>query len=446
MFLRRFAFYCAVVLAPFALITGCSSSHAGLPVMPAMQNNSSGSSHTTAHWVRPKDLSGFPIDIIAQAVDVGAWGIDIQGYGVALNGSGSQACAAPGSTTASCHALYRSDITPNPASNPGLIPGFHPSDLQNMYNLTGASGGQNQTVAIIVAYQHDPESDINTYRTAFGIPPCTQYNGCLQVINLGSPCDFGDATCFQSQLNWGVEARLDAEMVSAVCPNCHIMIVDAPDNGLTNLGNAVQYAASHGATVISNSYSVPETSAMASYAGYWNTPGIPNIAGAGDQGYGPGFPASLSTVIAVGGTSVINQSGTWTSKVWAATGSGCSSFVSKPSYQTDTGCSMRTVNDVAALADPATGVAAFVSYIGGWTVFGGTSVSAPLVASMYALAGNGSSINNAASLYANASSFTQVLPEPNGVCSIVYLCDDVGVGPGYTGPSGVGTPSGLTGF
>ncbi|MGH7327779.1 MAG: peptidase S8, partial [Polyangiaceae bacterium] len=110
------------------------------------------------------------------------------------------------------------------------------------------------------------------------------------------------------------------------------------------------------------------------------------------------------------------------------------------------GCSMRTVNDVAALADPATGVAAYVSYAGGWNVFGGTSVSAPLVAAMYALAGNGSSINNAASLYANASSFTQVLPMPNGVCSIVYLCDDVGVSAGYTGPSGVGTPSGLTGF
>jgi hypothetical protein len=447
MFLRRFAFYCAVVLAPFALITGCSSSHAGLPVTPAMQNNSSGSSHTTAHWVRPKDLLGFPIDIVAVPIEASAWGVDIVGYGVALQGGG-QACPRPSTTSASCHALYRNDITPNPSSLPSLIPGYHPSDLQNMYNLSGVSGsaGQNQTVAIVVAYQHSPQSDINTYRAAFGIPSCSQSNGCLQVVNLGPPCNWGDTTCQQNQSAWGIEARLDAEMVSALCANCHIMIVGAVDSGLTNLGNAVQYAASHGATVISNSYSVPEASSMASYASYWNTPGIPDVAGAGDQGYGPGFPASLSTVIAVGGTSVINQGGTWTSKVWAGTGSGCSSFVAKPGYQTDTGCSTRTVNDVAALADPATGVAGFVSYIGGWTVFGGTSVSAPLVAAMYALAANGSSINNAASLYANAPSFAQVLPEPNGVCSIAYLCDDVGVGAGYTGPSGVGTPSGLNGF
>ena len=113
---------------------------------------------------------------------------------------------------------------------------------------------------------------------------------------------------------------------------------------------------------------------------------------------------------------------------------------------TDTGCSMRTVNDIAVVADPATGVAAYVSYIGGWTVFGGTSVSAPLVASMYALAGNGSSINNASSLYANAASFNQVLAVPNGTCTIGYLCDNPANPSGYNAPSGNGTPLGLAGF
>ena len=437
MLLRRLAFYCAVALAPFALITsGCSSSHAGLPGVPSTQ-----SSTHAKHVARPKDILAWPIDISAIPIDLTAFGVDVLAWGVT-------ACSNGSSTSASCHAQYRADVSP---STFGPVGGLQPADLQSAYGVTGSASsmGGNQTVAVIIAYARNAtmlSNDINQYRSQFGLGSCTPSNGCLQVVNMGQPCSLWSLSCLQAEQNWGIEARLDSEIVSAICPSCHIMIVAAADNGLTNLGNAVQYAASHGATVISNSFSVPETSSMSAYTSYWNTPGVPNVVGAGDNGYGPGFPATSPNVIAVGGTSLIKLGGTWQSKVWAGTGSGCSAFVAKPSWQTDSGCANRTVNDVSAVADPATGVAGYVSFLGGWNVFGGTSVSAPIIAGMYALAGNGSQVNNASSLYANASSFGQVVAMPNGNCTVLYLCDDPGVMPGYTGPSGVGTPVGLTGF
>jgi subtilase family serine protease len=441
MFLRRLVSVCAAGLVSFAFLSGCSSSRAGMPLVPTQ--SVSGSQVGTKHWVRPKSELAFPIDILAFNIDILGLPIDWLAYSIA-------ACGQASGTSAACHVQYRSDITPNPGSNPGSIPGYHPSDLQSAYGVTAASSsqGRGQTVAIVVAYQHSAwavANDLNTYRTAFGLPPCNVSNGCLKTANLGQPCWF-NSTCLQAQQAWAIEARIDAEVVSAICPNCNLLIVGAADNGLTNLGQAVQYAAQHGATVISNSYSVPEASGMSSYASYWNTPGVPNVVGAGDQGYGPGFPASAPNVIAVGGTSMINLNGSWVSKVWGGTGSGCSSFAPKPSWQTDSGCPMRTVNDVSAVADPATGVTAYVSAVGGWTVFGGTSISAPIVAAMYALAGNAGSISNASSLYANAASFAQVLPEPNGTCSVGYLCDNPANASGYNAPSGVGTPAGLAGF
>ena len=53
-----------------------------------------------------------------------------------------------------------------------------------------------------------------------------------------------------------------------------------------------------------------------------------------------------------------------------------------------TGCARRAVADVSAVADPNTGVAVYQTYgASGWDVYGGTSVSSPIIASVYALAG-----------------------------------------------------------
>jgi subtilase family serine protease len=112
---------------------------------------------------------------------------------------------------------------------------------------------------------------------------------------------------------------------------------------------------------------------------------------AAPYGYGVEFPASSQYVTAVGGTSLNRDSSArgWSETVWSGSGSGCSAYVSKPSWQTDGGCSRRTVADVSAVADPYTGVAVYDTFrTSGWLVFGGTSVASPIVAGVYALAGN----------------------------------------------------------
>src|SRR5262245_49437980 len=157
-------------------------------------------------------------------------------------------------------------------------------------------------------------------------------------------------------------------MVSAICPNCKILLVEANSNLYSDLGAAVNLAASWpGVVAISNSYGGSESSSDPVFCGqYFNHPGIAITASSGDGGYGVESPASCANVTAVGGTSLSRSVATsrgWTEVVWgsasppAGGGSGCSAFEPKPAYQTDPGCSRRTVADVSAVADPRTGVA-----------------------------------------------------------------------------------------
>jgi subtilase family serine protease len=175
----------------------------------------------------------------------------------------------------------------------------------------------------------------------------------------------------------------------------------------------------------------------------------------GDNGWGVEMPAAYNTVTAVGGTHLLlNANGTRSSEtVWNGAGSGCSAYVAKPSWQHDAGCSRRTVADVSAVADPATGVAVYDSFgsSGGanWLVFGGTSVAAPLIGGVYGLTGSSTAGIPASLAYANAGSLFDVTSGSNGRCvhgknGSPYLCNGV---VGYDGPSGLGTPNGsLTPF
>src|SRR5262249_32276168 len=185
----------------------------------------------------------------------------------------------------------------------------------------------------------------------------------------------------------------------------------------------------------------------------YNHPGIAVTVSSGDNGYGVEFPAASRYVTAVGGTSLTRAANTrgWNETVWNGAGSGCSQYISKPSWQTDSGCSRRTVADVSAVADPGTGVAVYDTYGtgGGWLVFGGTSVSAPIIAGVYALAGNTGSITYGSYSYSHTSSLFDITSGHNGSCgrgkrsSGAYLCTGV---PGYDGPTGNGAPNGISGF
>ncbi|GHO59380.1 S53 family peptidase [Ktedonobacter robiniae] len=344
---------------------------------------------------------------------------------------------------AQCNAIQidanTSGVKPN-ASSPS---GYNPADLQSAYKLPSASAGSGQTVAIVDAYD-DPnaESDLAVYRSKFGLPACTTANGCFRKVN-----QTGGTSYPRANSGWAEEISLDLDMVSAICPNCHILLVEAKSSSFANLGTAVNTAISLGANTVSNSYGGSESSGESSYASYYNHPGHIITASSGDSGYGAQVPAAYNTVVAVGGTSLSKSSNSrgWTETAWNGAGSGCSAYISKPSWQKDTGCSRRTIADVSAVADPNTGVSVYDTYgnVGGWLVFGGTSVSSPIIASVYALAGNASSVNAASSLYSHTGNLFDVTSGSNGSCGGSYLCT---AGTGYDGPTGLGTPNGTGAF
>ncbi|GAB2731017.1 putative Ig domain-containing protein [Kitasatospora kifunensis] len=348
-----------------------------------------------------------------------------------------------------CLALARTDVAEPHAISPNAAPsGFGPSDLDSAYNLPTAAGS-GETVGIVDA-QDDPnaESDLATYRSTYGLPACTTANGCFKKIdeNGGTNYPTGDT-------GWAGEISLDLDMVSAVCPNCHILLVEATSANMSDLGTAVNQAVAQGAKFVSNSYGGSEDSTdTTSDTQYFDHPGVAITVSAGDGGYGAEYPASSQYVTAVGGTSLTKDSSArgWSESVWntsstEGTGSGCSAYDPKPSWQTDSGCSNRTVADVSAVADPATGVAVYQTYGGtGWAVYGGTSASSPIIASVYALAGTPAANTDPASYpYAHTSALNDVTSGNNGTCSPTYLCT---AGPGYDGPTGWGTPNGTAAF
>jgi Fibronectin type III domain len=332
---------------------------------------------------------------------------------------------------------------------------YDPSYLQSAYNVASAAaadgGGAGQIVAIVDAYS-DPNiaSDLAYYRSFFGLPACP--NG--TVSRATASCVFeqvsqsgGSVSGVPQNSSWGVEISLDVEMVSAICPKCQILLVEANSASYGNLGTAVNEAVSLGANAVSNSYGGGESSSENSYSlSYYSHPGVAVTASSGDNGYGVEFPAASPTVTAVGGTSLtqLTNGGTrnGSETAWSGAGAGCSQYEPKPSWQTDTGCSKRTVADVSAVADPNTGVWVYDTYgNSGWAIYGGTSVASPIIASFYALAGNapGSSGTPASYAYSSAGSLYNVTSGSDGTCSPSYLCT---AGAGYNGPTGLGTPGG----
>lgn len=350
-----------------------------------------------------------------------------------------------------CHALARTDVAQHPSLAPGLVPsGYGPADLQSAYALPAAAGA-GSTVAIIDAYD-DPnaESDLAAYRAQYGLPACTTANGCFRKVDQNGGTSYPTADS-----GWAGEISLDVDMVSAVCPQCHILLVEAAQPSMEDLGAAVNRAVSMGAKFVSNSYGGGEDSTdPASDASYFNHPGVAITVSSGDSGYGVEYPAASQYVTAVGGTSLSRAGGTtrgWSESVWGSSsggngaGSGCSAYTAKPSWQTDTGCGKRTVADVSAVADPATGLAVYDSYqASGWNVYGGTSASAPIIASVYALAGAPAAGSTPSSFpYAHTGSLNDVTSGANGSCGSSYLCTAKS---GYDGPTGLGTPQGTAAF
>jgi subtilase family serine protease len=359
--------------------------------------------------------------------------------------AGHATCLAIVDTTAAGAPLTRAA-----AAADDLYP-YQAAELESAYRLPSSLLGERQTVAVVDAY-NDPlaAADLSVYRQVNHLPPCTTASGCFAKVN-----QEGQAAHYPAANGgWAQEESLDLDMVSAACPNCKIILVEASNSDNANLFAAEDEAAALGADAISNSWGETEYPGEAGACDhYFSHPGAAITAAAGDNGFGAEFPATCASVISVGGTTLYqahNRRG-WTETVWndlssgdGATGSGCSLFIAKPAWQHDRLCGMRTDNDTAAVADPFTPVAVYDSYdFIGWSAFGGTSVSTQLIAGVYALAGNTAAITPGPYLYAHHAHLFHVTSGSNGDCGGSYLCTAV---KGYNGPTGWGTPDGIGAF
>jgi Subtilase family/IPT/TIG domain len=392
-------------------------------------------------------------------------------------------CGTPAPLTATCTALRlvspSGEALPSGEASPaGEVTsppsGFlTPSRLHAAYSVPSESkASAKETVAVIDAFD-DPtaEADLRVYDEQFGLAPCTSANGCFRKVN-----QEGDASPLPPvQGEWAGEISIDVQMVHAICESCRVLLVEANNGELAELAEALDTAVSLGAKVVSNSYASPEEPAFAGFyeelaADSYERPGVVVAASSGDCGYlnvdcpkeqaTADFPADVPSVVSVGGTTLREEGGTWTSTVWDESGGGCSQVFAAPAWQratsgfAATGCGAdRSVADVAADGDPSTGVDIYDSTPEGngeptgWAAFGGTSVATPIVASEFALAGGAQGATQpAATLYAHAgeaSAFYDVVSGANGSCGQASSCQAT---VGFDGPSGLGSPLGLGAF
>jgi hypothetical protein len=347
----------------------------------------------------------------------------------------------------------------------GELGGYDPADLTSAYTIPSGTEGA-QTVAVVDAFGYpNAEADLATYRSRYGLPACTKANGCFKKVN-----EKGEEANYPGEnANWQGESALDLDMVSAACPECHIILMEASTELTPQLPAAVNEAVALGANEVSNSYGLPElyepwcgTTRCEPYNAAYQHPGVEIFASAGDQGYmdtywkakyglayQTNFPASVPGVIAVGGTALFHKEGGtrgWSEAVWdetgrqIGTGAGCTVAQAKPAWQTDLGCAHRTVSDLAADAAVETGVSVRIN--GAWQIYGGTSVSSPLMAGIAAHASATVRAEGAAWFYSHPSAFHDVTSgfagfEAGECTPNLYLCNGE---IGYDGPTGLGTP------
>lgn len=416
----------------------------------------------------------------------------------ATRGDHAPACGTPAVGHASCGAIELLNPSqnwhpgPNAAaplkrSNGGTTTtttapsGYYPADLQSAYNLAGALNSMTKpggaTIVVVDAY-NDPyaATDLATYRSTMSaatdpstkltgtfIPPLCSSTVTSNCVHFTQVNQSGGTRLPKGNTGWGEEISLDLDMISAICPDCNITLVEASSSSFSNLDAAVAYAKSLHPAAVTNSYGGSEFSSETSYNSdysYSSSGGQTAVTAAtGDSGYGVEFPAAAPNLTAVGGTS-LTYTGTgsslvWNQTVWSGAGAGCSTYEAMPTWQATTAfylssvCANRQVGDVSAVADPNTGVAVYDTYgEPGWMVFGGTSVSTQIIGAMYGLAaGAGVEQPSPAGLY-QGTGVVAVTSGSDGSCGSTYLCQ-AGTGQlssGYAGPVGVGVPDGIGAF
>jgi subtilase family serine protease len=329
-----------------------------------------------------------------------------------------------------------------------LPSGLTPSQVSGAYGLnavnfqvnnqTTRGDGTGQTIAIVDAY-HDPNlaSDLATFDQTYGLPAAQV----SQVYASGTPTDSG----------WSGEEALDVEWAHAMAPNAKIVVVEARSSSLTDLMSAVDTARNTaGVSVVSMSWGTGEFAGETAYDSHFTTPSghtpITFVASTGDSGAGAGaqWPAVSPNVVAVGGTSLnLNASGGYGGEsAWSGGGGGVSALETRPSYQAGVASgSTRSTPDVAAVADPNTGLSVYSG--GTWMVVGGTSASAPIWAGILAVADQGRALAGRSTLDGATQTLPAIYSAPAGAFHDVTAgSNGYGAGVGYDLATGRGTPNG----
>lgn len=391
-----------------------------------------------------------------------------------------QFCSTPGTPERmQCFALMRTDVMPTLAADAAQIrddgescrfsQGYCPNDLQEAYDLPSLKAGSGKTVAIVDAYGYDhAASDLATFRSTMGLKACTTGTGCLRILN-----QEGHSSPLPPQPpasdDWKGEESLDLDMVSGICPNCKIILIQADNNGTSNLYTGVKTAGSLGAKYIGVSWGGKPEGAdnpVFHQAGVVIAAAAGDGGGGGRYGGGPIQPCTYTYVVCVGGTHLIHSGDKrgWSETVWndwtfdacggpcGATGSACSTKIAKPSWQHDSGCKMRSAADTSATASLRAAVIVYNSEEGGWGLYGGTSASTQIIAAVYALAGNAASQTGASYFWGHHQGHVNDVTSGNNLdanlgvtcaSSVHYICT---AGVGFDGPTGWGTPEGVDAY
>ena len=412
-------------------------------------------------------------------------------------------CPAPSPGRSGCLGLRLVSDEPQAERKSPVAGSLAPATLLKAYGLSGVTPSSPQTIALVDAYDNATiASDLAVFDSRFGLPACTEANGCLRKVNqLGAPSPLPTSSGREAR-GWAQEIATDVELAHGICQSCRILLVEANSNENVDLYAAEQTAVALGANEVSNSWGGKEPNVDSAA---FDHPGVVITASAGDEGYldwltgkpaeAAQYPASSPHVIAVGGTHLaLNaETGAWEGEtVWndggangptlegsGAAGGGCSASFGATSWQqsvpdfSSVGCpGTRAVADIAADADPWTGVAVYDSTETegekGWAMIGGTSVASPIIASAFALAGGAHGVAYPSrtlyeSLQSDPASLHDVVSGSNGEChkrtskktasctaaEEAQTCAGQAIclaGPGYDGPSGVGTPAGIDAF
>jgi subtilase family serine protease len=440
----------AAALATVFALTACGGGSNGTSMMPSSGTQNASSLAVGSAAIQPEFENLTP---------------DNGYYRLTSPGAARPACpAVAGSHAIRCFAWMRTDLHPSlvetmPGTN--AIPsglGYSPQQIQAAYHLNPALGS-GQTVYIIDAYGYSTAaSDLAKYRAAAGLPACGA--GCLQILNQEGRTSPLPKPCCQ----WDFEQSLDLDAVSAACPKCKIVLVESNTSG--SIYSGVNVALHLHGTIVSMSFGGPEQGPAS--IGFPTT-GAVFVASAGDEGggtakgSGPEMPCTYAEIVCAGGTSLVHRGNTYSESAWndeqidgcgatgrepcGATGSACSAIVPKPSWQSAGACPRRAAADVSAVASPQTPLAIYnTPTCHGWCAAGGTSLAAPLIAGVFALAGNASTRHAATEIWQSHAHFNDVKTGTNiylpvtGPCAstIPSVCK---AGPGYDGPTGWGTPN-----